>query len=163
MSMFVGEALCGEGNEIAHIDLLIGSKDGPVGVAFANALARLRWRWRRARRSALMAELRVALRRRATAAAWRLARRLAGSRPGPRKRVYGRPPAAPRRQRGAAAGQLQGRAARTRPRRRATPCRAALPPPSNLSQPTAGSASQARAYGQIVDLPRALGVLTRPV
>jgi 5,6,7,8-tetrahydromethanopterin hydro-lyase len=40
MSMFVGEALCGEGNEIAHIDLLIGSKDGPVGVAFANALAR---------------------------------------------------------------------------------------------------------------------------
>src|SRR3974377_627791 len=26
-------------NEVAHIDLLIGSKDGPVGVAFANALA----------------------------------------------------------------------------------------------------------------------------
>lgn len=40
MSLFVGEALAGEGNEIAHIDLLIGSKDGPVGVAFANALAR---------------------------------------------------------------------------------------------------------------------------
>jgi 5,6,7,8-tetrahydromethanopterin hydro-lyase len=40
MSMFIGEALCGDGNEIAHIDLLIGSKDGPVGVAFANALAR---------------------------------------------------------------------------------------------------------------------------
>ena len=40
MSMHIGEALCGEGNEIAHIDLLIGSKDGPVGVAFANALAR---------------------------------------------------------------------------------------------------------------------------
>ena len=40
MSMFVGEALVGEGNEIAHIDLLIGDKDGPVGVAFANALAR---------------------------------------------------------------------------------------------------------------------------
>ena len=40
MSMFVGEALVGDGNEIAHIDLLIGSKDGPVGVAFANALAR---------------------------------------------------------------------------------------------------------------------------
>jgi len=38
--MFVGEALVGDGNEIAHIDLLIGSKDGPVGVAFANALAR---------------------------------------------------------------------------------------------------------------------------
>jgi 5,6,7,8-tetrahydromethanopterin hydro-lyase len=40
MSMYIGEALSGEGNEIAHIDLLIGSKDGPVGVAFANALAR---------------------------------------------------------------------------------------------------------------------------
>ena len=39
MSMFIGEALAGEGNEIAHIDLLIGSKDGPVGMAFANALA----------------------------------------------------------------------------------------------------------------------------
>lgn len=40
MSMYVGEALAGDGNEIAHIDLLIGSKDGPVGQAFANALAR---------------------------------------------------------------------------------------------------------------------------
>ncbi|HZZ73308.1 MAG TPA: formaldehyde-activating enzyme [Pirellulales bacterium] len=40
MSMFIGEALSGEGNEIAHIDLLIGDKDGPVGNAFANALAR---------------------------------------------------------------------------------------------------------------------------
>jgi len=39
MSMLVGEALVGDGNEISHIDLLIGSKDGPVGVAFANALA----------------------------------------------------------------------------------------------------------------------------
>ena len=39
MSMFIGEALAGDGNEIAHIDLLIGSKDGPVGTAFANALA----------------------------------------------------------------------------------------------------------------------------
>lgn len=39
-TMHIGEALAGEGNEIAHIDLLIGSKDGPVGVAFANALAR---------------------------------------------------------------------------------------------------------------------------
>jgi 5,6,7,8-tetrahydromethanopterin hydro-lyase len=39
MSMFIGEALVGEGNEIAHIDLLIGDKAGPVGVAFANALA----------------------------------------------------------------------------------------------------------------------------
>ncbi len=40
MSMYIGEALAGDGNEIAHIDLLIGSKDGPVGSAFANALAR---------------------------------------------------------------------------------------------------------------------------
>ena len=40
MSMHIGEALAGDGNEVAHIDLLIGSKDGPVGVAFANALAR---------------------------------------------------------------------------------------------------------------------------
>lgn len=39
ITMNVGEALVGEGNEIAHIDLLIGSKTGPVGVAFANALA----------------------------------------------------------------------------------------------------------------------------
>ncbi len=39
MSMFIGEALVGEGNEVAHIDLLIGDKDGPVGAAFANALS----------------------------------------------------------------------------------------------------------------------------
>src|SRR5436853_5673185 len=39
MSMYIGEALVGEGNEIAHIDLLLGSKDGPVGYAFAQALA----------------------------------------------------------------------------------------------------------------------------
>jgi 5,6,7,8-tetrahydromethanopterin hydro-lyase len=40
MSMYIGEGLVGEGNEIAHIDLLIGDKNGPVGQAFANALAR---------------------------------------------------------------------------------------------------------------------------
>jgi 5,6,7,8-tetrahydromethanopterin hydro-lyase len=40
MSMYIGEALAGDGNEIAHIDFLIGSKDGPVGASFANALAR---------------------------------------------------------------------------------------------------------------------------
>ncbi|MCH7987622.1 MAG: formaldehyde-activating enzyme [Planctomycetes bacterium] len=39
MSMHIGEALVGEGNEISHIDLLIGDKDGPVGQAFANALS----------------------------------------------------------------------------------------------------------------------------
>tara|TARA_R110002095_G_scaffold94422_3_gene82311 strand:- start:124679 stop:125170 length:492 start_codon:yes stop_codon:yes gene_type:complete len=37
--MFVGESLVGEGNEVAHIDLLIGDKNGPVGSAFANALS----------------------------------------------------------------------------------------------------------------------------
>ncbi len=37
--MNIGEALVGDGNEVAHIDLLIGSKTGPVGAAFANALA----------------------------------------------------------------------------------------------------------------------------
>jgi 5,6,7,8-tetrahydromethanopterin hydro-lyase len=39
MSMFVGEALAGDGNEVAHIDLMIGDKNGPVGSAFANSLA----------------------------------------------------------------------------------------------------------------------------
>src|SRR4051812_18874937 len=39
MSMYIGEALVGEGNEVAHIDLLIGEKTGPVGTAFATALA----------------------------------------------------------------------------------------------------------------------------
>ena len=36
--IMVGESLVGEGNEVAHIDLLIGPKDGPVGQAFAAAL-----------------------------------------------------------------------------------------------------------------------------
>ena len=42
MSMFIGEALVIEGGDLAnvsHIDLLIGDKNGPVGVAFANALS----------------------------------------------------------------------------------------------------------------------------
>ena len=33
----VGESLVGEGNEVAHIDLIIGSKDGPAGEAFVEA------------------------------------------------------------------------------------------------------------------------------
>jgi bifunctional enzyme Fae/Hps len=37
----IGEALIGEGNEVAHIDLLIGDKDGPVGEAFAAGLSNL--------------------------------------------------------------------------------------------------------------------------
>lgn len=39
MQFNIGEALVGDGNEVAHIDLMIGSKDGPVGSAFANALS----------------------------------------------------------------------------------------------------------------------------
>ena len=39
MSLFIGEALVGDGNEVAHIDLMIGDKNGPVGTAFANSLA----------------------------------------------------------------------------------------------------------------------------
>ena len=38
----VGESLVGEGNEVAHIDLLIGSKSGPLGDAFAAALTNQR-------------------------------------------------------------------------------------------------------------------------
>jgi len=36
--ILIGESLVGEGNEVAHIDLMIGPKNGPVGTAFANAL-----------------------------------------------------------------------------------------------------------------------------
>src|SRR5438093_1267956 len=36
--ILIGESLIGDGNEVAHIDLLIGPKNGPVGVAFANGL-----------------------------------------------------------------------------------------------------------------------------
>jgi 5,6,7,8-tetrahydromethanopterin hydro-lyase len=39
MAMHIGEALVGDGNEVAHIDLIIGDKNGPAGHAFANALA----------------------------------------------------------------------------------------------------------------------------
>jgi 5,6,7,8-tetrahydromethanopterin hydro-lyase len=35
---FLGESLVGDGNEVAHIDLMIGHRDGPAGTAFANAL-----------------------------------------------------------------------------------------------------------------------------
>ena len=37
----IGEALVGEGNEVAHIDLLIGDKNGPVGDAFAAGISNL--------------------------------------------------------------------------------------------------------------------------
>ena len=36
---FIGEALLGTAPNLAHIDLIIGSKDGPVGISFANALS----------------------------------------------------------------------------------------------------------------------------
>ena len=39
--MNVGEALIGDGKEIAHIDLMIGDKSGPVGMAFTNALSQM--------------------------------------------------------------------------------------------------------------------------
>jgi 5,6,7,8-tetrahydromethanopterin hydro-lyase len=37
-AFMVGESLVGDGNEVAHIDLMIGPRTGPVGAAFANAL-----------------------------------------------------------------------------------------------------------------------------
>jgi len=37
----VGEALVGDGAELAHIDLLMGDKEGPIGTAFANAISQL--------------------------------------------------------------------------------------------------------------------------
>ena len=37
-TLLVGESLVGEGDEVAHVDLMIGSKSGPVGEAFAHAL-----------------------------------------------------------------------------------------------------------------------------
>ena len=41
MEFRVGEALIGEGYEVAHVDLIIGTKDSPAAIAFANALATL--------------------------------------------------------------------------------------------------------------------------
>jgi len=37
----IGEALVGDGAELAHIDLMIGDKNGPVGMSFANGLTQL--------------------------------------------------------------------------------------------------------------------------
>jgi len=36
---FIGESLIGDGNEVAHIDLIIGSKQGHAGAAFTHALS----------------------------------------------------------------------------------------------------------------------------
>ena len=38
-NFFLGESLVGDGNEIAHIDLIIGEKSGHAGAAFCNALS----------------------------------------------------------------------------------------------------------------------------
>jgi 5,6,7,8-tetrahydromethanopterin hydro-lyase len=35
----LGESLVGEGNEVAHVDLIIGSKSGHAGAAFTHALS----------------------------------------------------------------------------------------------------------------------------
>ena len=37
----IGEALLGEGNEVAHIDLMIGDKQGIIGTAFASGMTNL--------------------------------------------------------------------------------------------------------------------------
>jgi len=37
----IGEALMGEGSEVAHVDLIVGDKAGPVGEAFASGLSTL--------------------------------------------------------------------------------------------------------------------------
>jgi 5,6,7,8-tetrahydromethanopterin hydro-lyase len=37
-TLLVGESLVGEGAEVAHVDVLVGSKSGPVGEAFALSL-----------------------------------------------------------------------------------------------------------------------------
>jgi bifunctional enzyme Fae/Hps len=41
VTFLIGEALVGEGNEVAHIDLMIGDKHGPVGYSFAQSLSNL--------------------------------------------------------------------------------------------------------------------------
>lgn len=40
-TFLIGEALLGKGNEVAHVDLLMGDKLGPVGASFAHALSNL--------------------------------------------------------------------------------------------------------------------------
>src|SRR2546429_9946993 len=37
---FIGESLVGEGNEVAHVDLIIGSKAGHAGQAFVSSLSK---------------------------------------------------------------------------------------------------------------------------
>ncbi|MDD5111580.1 MAG: bifunctional 5,6,7,8-tetrahydromethanopterin hydro-lyase/3-hexulose-6-phosphate synthase [Candidatus Altiarchaeota archaeon] len=37
----IGEALVGKGNEVAHVDLMVGDKEGQIGQAFANGISNL--------------------------------------------------------------------------------------------------------------------------
>lgn len=37
-SLMIGESLVGDGNEVAHVDLVMGSRNGPAGQAFASTL-----------------------------------------------------------------------------------------------------------------------------
>ncbi|WP_292466564.1 bifunctional 5,6,7,8-tetrahydromethanopterin hydro-lyase/3-hexulose-6-phosphate synthase [Methanolobus sp.] len=39
--LLIGEALIGEAPELAHVDVMVGNKDGPVGQAFANGFTQL--------------------------------------------------------------------------------------------------------------------------
>ncbi|MBS7247513.1 MAG: bifunctional 5,6,7,8-tetrahydromethanopterin hydro-lyase/3-hexulose-6-phosphate synthase [Candidatus Jordarchaeales archaeon] len=41
MEFYIGEALVGKGAEVAHVDLIIGDKLGPVGLAFAQGLTHM--------------------------------------------------------------------------------------------------------------------------
>ncbi|MEM3587679.1 MAG: bifunctional 5,6,7,8-tetrahydromethanopterin hydro-lyase/3-hexulose-6-phosphate synthase [Candidatus Jordarchaeaceae archaeon] len=41
MTYLIGEALVGKGQEVAHVDLLVGEKEGPVVTAFAQGLTNL--------------------------------------------------------------------------------------------------------------------------
>ena len=43
VNVWYGEALVGEGNEVAHIDLAIGTRGSPVEYAMVQALANPRW------------------------------------------------------------------------------------------------------------------------
>jgi hypothetical protein len=51
--MLVGESLVGDGNEVAHIDLIIGPRGSAAETAFANCLTKTRtasprcWPWSR--------------------------------------------------------------------------------------------------------------------
>jgi 5,6,7,8-tetrahydromethanopterin hydro-lyase len=39
MTMLVGEGFAGDGPDAAHVNVMLGDKDGPVGVAWATALS----------------------------------------------------------------------------------------------------------------------------